>query len=77
MTILLGLSVFTSSKSHWYNIVIDLYIIFINNYVYMQGATVKCGKNGKVLISRVLHGGAADKSGVYYTLFPTLFGSIT
>ena len=28
-----------------------------------QGATVKCSKKGKVLISRVLHGGAADKSG--------------
>ncbi|CAI8042120.1 hypothetical protein GBAR_LOCUS23385 [Geodia barretti] len=27
------------------------------------GATVKTGKNGRVLISRVLHGGAADKSG--------------
>jgi hypothetical protein len=30
------------------------------------GATVKCGQNGKVLISRVLHGGAADKSSLLH-----------
>jgi hypothetical protein len=30
------------------------------------GATVKTGKNGRVLISRVLHGGAADKSGLLH-----------
>lgn len=28
-----------------------------------QGATVKAIKNGKIVISRVLHRGAADKSG--------------
>ena len=30
---------------------------------YIQGATVKSIKGGKTVISRVLHGGAGDKSG--------------
>lgn len=39
----------------------------INSFQYLQGATIKTDEEtGKIVIARVMHGGAADRSGLIH-----------
>lgn len=38
-----------------------------NDYVLFQGATIKTDEDsGKIIIARIMHGGAADRSGLIH-----------
>jgi hypothetical protein len=48
----------------------------ILNYLLLQGATIKAEEGtGRILIARVMHGGAADRSGriICFVLFCFVF----
>lgn len=46
-------------------------MIYLNNVIrncdYLQGATIKTDEEtGKIIIARIMHGGAADRSGLIH-----------
>lgn len=46
---------------------IETACIWCNSFLYFQGATIKTDEEtGKIVIARVMHGGAADRSGLIH-----------